>query len=118
MSDVPEPFKFEITPDNLAQARGLATDSSAGLSFGNMPMDTDEWARVFNASASRTSWIAWCGPTDEAMVAAVTGNGPTSETNAAFFAVARPVVLALLDEVERLQAVLKKFDSFEEDTRG
>ena len=46
--------------------------------------------------------------TEKALYAAITGNGPTSEANARFFAGARVALLEAIDEIERLQYVIAR----------
>ena len=48
----------------------------------------------------------WWAADDTTLYTALTGNGPTSEANAAFIAMARDAVPALVAEVRRLRSLL------------
>ena len=51
-------------------------------------------------------WITWQRNPDVDKFSAITGDGPTSEANARFFASARDIVLTLIEEINRLQVAV------------
>lgn len=96
------PSRFDPTPENVALAIEHARRSTPDLKWGGVEHKPGEVEELLSKGAGKV-WLAWTGPKDAALYAAVTGNGPTSEANALFFAHARDVVIALGEEVQRLR---------------
>lgn len=100
-----------MTEEELKEIRQRAEDSGAALRLGISPEGTTEQLSQYLADicaktegGGRALWLVYgLGESedyDDARIAAVTGNGPTSEANARFFARARVDTLRLLEEVE------------------
>lgn len=92
-----------ITFKQIAQIEEAARASTDGaLQWGQITADKAAALPAKTAAEDGTSpdqvWCTWTGPTDDALILAVTGNGKTSERNAFFFACARSAVLALLED--------------------
>lgn len=54
-----------------------------------------------------TLWCAYVVRDGETLVTAITGDGPDSEANAKFFAGARGCVLALIEDLERADRIIR-----------
>jgi hypothetical protein len=96
MSDV----YIEMTPENLAKAVSLA--KAASHCTGHGPIKT-AWLHALAGDSEDLS-CAYLAENGETIVAAITGNGPTSEANAAFYCSARAVVLGMAKRIEELEA--------------
>jgi hypothetical protein len=96
-------------PEHFAKAVRLALAASSADGWGEMKT---EWLHAL-AKDSPKLWAAWKDNDhpDGPAVAAITGNGETSEANAEFFASARKIVLGLVSEVDRLRTILRNRES-------
>ena len=105
MSDenIKHPSRCQITPESVALAIESARRSTPDLKYGACDIEMKDWEEVLGRMVGPQIFTAWTGPTDEPLYAAVTGNGPTSEVNALFFSLARDMVIALGEEVQRLR---------------
>lgn len=100
--------------ENRQRLRELAEASTDGpVQYGAIDATVTEQGEQLSDWLERTGpnkqvWITWQdrGGPDNHYYLAITGNGPQSEANAAFFSVARANVLALIAEVEQLEAKL------------
>ena len=92
-------------PEHFSKAVALAVAARDPEAWGEMK--TAELHAI--AGTSEKLWSVWCEQDrpDGSSVIAITGNGPTSEANAEFFASARKVVLGLVSEVDRLRTILR-----------
>lgn len=102
MSDATIDMAVKANRDKALRLAKASTDPTA---YGEM--DT-VWIHEL-AGKSEKLWTAYFDDNhpDGTFVVAVTGNGPTSEANAEFLASARKVVLGLLEEVDRLETMLR-----------
>jgi len=96
----------------------LATPAPLEVGIINRELDPVAWFKEHLEGADSPDtdvWVIWCplhpdskpdpdGKPEFAILAAITGNGPTSEANAEFFANARDDVPWLIDELERARA--------------
>lgn len=99
-----QPSRFELTEENVANALVIARRSTPALRWGEAPWTPGDFEKLL-AKGSGPAFCAWTGPKEDEVYAALTGNGPTSEVNALFFAHARDIVIALIEERTRLRAV-------------
>ena len=67
-----------------------------------MPYEPGDIEHLLTSHGDGPVWCAWTGPEEDERYAALTGNGPTSEANARFFACARDIVIALIEDRRRL----------------
>jgi hypothetical protein len=107
-TNVGEPSRFELTEENVKNAYDLAKRSTPGLRWGPAPYEPGDMEKLMAKSGGPAVYCAWTGPKEDEVYAALTGNGPTSEVNALFFAHARDIVIELIDERHRLRAAAKK----------
>lgn len=96
--------RYEMTPENLAEALAMAEAATPSCRFGQTEVHDEEWKAILGRGDGDEVWCTWVPDGDTSLFAAVTGNGPTSEANARFFAHARDIVMALGAEVQRLRA--------------
>lgn len=94
--------KYDVKRDGIEIARKLAGASTPETNYGSDEITPGDVETAMTKGTGPV-WFAWSGPKDDAVFTAITGNGPTSEANAVFFAHARDMVLALADEVEMLR---------------
>ncbi len=112
-----------LTADDLASIRELAEAASPGeLSWGAMRAEhvaqlADKTAAIDGTDPTEM-WTTWLGPADDALIVAVTGNGPTSKANARFFSRARMAVLALLDEIAERDRRIANLSGPSKDQQG
>lgn len=117
-----------MNDETKKRIRALASAATPNLCVGLFASDNQKkQVAMFKESLEkRPEGKVWCccaeipgkPISEEALYAAITGNGPTSEANARFFAVARELVLSLLQqldecdsEVDDLKAELKYRES-------
>lgn len=101
-----EPSRFELTEENVSRALDVARRSTPGLKWGEAPYKPGDMERLLTKGEGGV-YCAWTGPKEDEVYAALTGNGPTSEVNALFFAHARDLVIALIEERAELRGRLK-----------
>lgn len=101
------PSRFELTDENVANALEVAKRSTPALHWGPAPYEPGDMEKLMAKSGGPAVYCAWAGPKEDEVYAALTGNGPTSEINALFFAHARDIVIALIEEREELRGRLK-----------
>lgn len=96
----------------------MATPAPLEVGIVDPELDPVQWFKEHLELADNPTgdvWVVWCpkhpkserdpeGRPTHAVLAAITGNGPTSEHNAEFFAHARDDVPWLIDQVKQLQA--------------
>lgn len=97
--------------DNLEKLEQLALASTDGeLQYGALNAELPEGETLKDWMArtgdSKQLWVTYQRRSTGDYYCAVTGNGPTSEANARFFACARANTLALIAEVRGLLAKL------------
>jgi hypothetical protein len=103
VNEHPSPIDMSVA-ENVRKAIDLAVASSDPMGWG--PCST-LWLHEL-AGTSTELWTTWQHSDAEGtLIVAITGNGPCSEANAAFFASARKIVLGLVNEVDRLQTALR-----------
>lgn len=100
------PSRFELTEENVANALDVAKRSTPGLRWGPSPYTPGDQEKLL-AKGSGPVFCAWTGAPEDEVYAALTGNGPTSEVNALFYAHARDIVIALIEERTELRGRLK-----------
>lgn len=93
---------FEATAENVAKAVALAESASLVTSYCADDI-TPEDLGIARANGEGPIWYCWAGTKQDPLFVAITGNGPTSERNAAFFSCARDVVITLGEELQRLR---------------
>jgi len=108
---------MSVDADMLKLWREVATASTPNLGKGLFRDDTHagqlaQFKETIEKHPEGQCWAVCCPVgdgtpiEDEALFAAITGNGPTSEANARFFAGARDAFLMAIDEIERLKGLL------------
>jgi hypothetical protein len=102
------PSRFEATIYNVATAIVLARASTPDLKYGGIEHAPGEIERLVARGDGKKVWVAWVGPKEEALYAAMTGNGPTSEVNAMFFAHARDIVITVGEDWQRYRQALMR----------
>lgn len=100
------PSRFEASDENVALAIEHAKRSTPELKWGACEHEPGEIERLI-AKEPGPCWMAWTGPKDSALYAAIAGNGPTSEVNALFFAHARDIVISVGEDWQRYRKALQ-----------
>lgn len=94
--------------DDLSEIERITLASTPDLKWGPTTRTDAEWLELIHKDESPEHFVVHRDAPDGAgslfAAIAVTGNGPTSEANAMFFAGARGVVLMLIAEVRALRA--------------
>lgn len=92
--------RYEMNAGNLEEAIAMAEASTPGLRWGSCELTEEDSKKMLSRGVGDDIFMAWASDeAGETLSAAVTGNGPTSEANARFFAHARDIVIALGREV-------------------
>lgn len=103
-----------MTDETLAEILGLAIASSPCDGYGAIPKDdaaglADKTAKLDGTPHDAKLWCSYLRVENaESLIAAITGNGPTSEANARFYSCARGAVIELVEEVRGLRARLRR----------
>lgn len=91
-----------MNEDTLGEILALATASTPCDGYG--PVEKETAHGLADKTSDRSQlWTSWAGPREDALITAITGNGPTSEANARFYSCARGAVISLVEEVRRLR---------------
>lgn len=98
-----ERVKYSLEHDGLPIAKALAEASTPDANYGHGNITPGDVEMAMTKHGPGPVWFAWSGTKEDAVYTAITGNGPTSEANAVFFAHAREIVLELVAEVARLR---------------
>lgn len=97
---------MKIDGFDLAELRALARASSDVFGYCEWDAESvDDLMTGFRACIDGgTGYQPWIviAPGEPVLMVALTGNGPTSEANAQFFASAKDIVLALIDRLEQI----------------
>lgn len=95
---------YSVARDGLDIAEKLARASSPETRYGQNTITPGDVEIAMTKGQGELVWFTWTGTREDASFTAITGNGPTSEANALFYAHARDIVLELAAEVRRLRS--------------
>lgn len=92
-----------LTDEQVEHALYLAERATDVLSYASDDITPGDFEKSLTKDGPGPVWFCWCGTKTDPLFVAITGNGPTSEHNAAFIACAKNVVTMLGREVQRLR---------------
>lgn len=103
-----------MTPENFSKAIDLARAASDCTGYGTATSAAIGTLLEETASQGDIWWTHDAGK----FAVAITGNGPTSEANAAFLVDARAIVLGMVDRIDELETRLRNAEARETDLRS